>query len=128
MTEEKSCKKHGTTTFVYRPSEDKWRCRRCSSEAVTAARKAHRLLLVEEAGGRCGLCGYNRFYGALEFHHRDPATKEFDISGKGQTFSLARKRAEAVKCILLCSNCHREVEAGLVNLGCVAQLEVAGAS
>jgi 5-methylcytosine-specific restriction endonuclease McrA len=76
-------------------------------------RKAHRLLLVQEAGGKCELCGYDKYVGALEFHHREPSTKEFELSGKGQTFSLARKRAEAAKCILLCSNCHREVEDGL---------------
>jgi hypothetical protein len=28
--------------------------------------------------------------------------------------SLAAYRAEATKCVLLCSNCHGEVEAGLV--------------
>jgi 5-methylcytosine-specific restriction endonuclease McrA len=115
MTEERECKLHGLTIWVLRP-RNRWQCRKCSSEAVTKARKSHRLLLVQEAGGKCERCGYDRYYGALEFHHRDPSTKLFEISGKGQTFSLARKRAEAAKCALLCSNCHREVEAGIILL------------
>jgi hypothetical protein len=53
---------------------------------------------------------------ALEFHHIDPATKEFGVSRSGVTRSIARSRAEARKCVLLCSNCHAEVEAGVVVL------------
>jgi hypothetical protein len=49
----------------------------------------------------------------LEFHHLDPGLKEFQLSHNGATRSLARSRAEARKCILLCANCHREVEAGI---------------
>lgn len=61
--------------------------------------------LVEERGGRCEDCGYNLSVAALEFHHRDPATKEFTLG----TFngSWDRLVAEAAKCDLLCANCHR---------------------
>jgi|SRR5215218_219728 len=48
---------------------------------------------------------------AYLFHHLDPKTKQFEITS--QTRSLARLRAEASKCVLLCSNCHAEVEAGI---------------
>jgi hypothetical protein len=34
-------------------------------------------------------------------------------SAEGATRSLERNRREAAKCVLLCSNCHAEVEAGL---------------
>jgi hypothetical protein len=43
----------------------------------------------------------------------DPATKSFALSmatGK----SLDTFRQEAKKCVLLCANCHGEVEAGLL--------------
>jgi hypothetical protein len=49
----------------------------------------------------------------LEFHHLDPTEKAFHVSRQGVSRSLARARAEARKCVLLCSNCHMEVEAGL---------------
>jgi excisionase family DNA binding protein len=71
-------------------------------------------ILVEEAGGRCALCGYDRHIGALQFHHRDSATKAFGVGERGLTRSLAAVRAEAAKCVLLCANCHAEVEGGLV--------------
>lgn len=45
---------------------------------------------------------------ALEFHHVDD-NKEFGLSAKGVTISLARLKVEADKCDLLCANCHREL-------------------
>jgi hypothetical protein len=71
-------------------------------------------LLIEEAGGRCSICGYDRQPQALAFHHVDPAQKGFALSRKRITLSLQALRAEARKCVLLCSNCHAEVEDGFV--------------
>jgi hypothetical protein len=73
-------------------------------------------ILVEEAGGACVLCGYARFPAALQFHHLDPSTKEFALTREGMTRSLARGRDEARKCVLLCANCHAEVEGGFTQL------------
>jgi len=72
-----------------------------------------RRTLIGEAGGACAICGYDRCIVSLSFHHVDATTKLFPMtmsSGK----SLAAYRDEARKCVLLCSNCHGEVEAGLV--------------
>jgi 5-methylcytosine-specific restriction endonuclease McrA len=69
-------------------------------------------ILVAEAGGACALCGYCRSRAALEFHHIDPAAKRFAVAARGVTRSLAEARLESEKCVLLCSNCHAEVEAG----------------
>lgn len=76
--------------------------------------------LVDEAGGRCSLCGYDRCVGALVFHHLDPAAKAFGLSARGLTRPLAELRREARKCVLLSANCHAEVESGLTALPCVA--------
>ena len=73
-------------------------------------------ILVAEAGGRCQLCGYDRHAAALHFHHVHPSAKSFGLARRGVTRSLNEVRAEAAKCVLLCSNCHAEVEAGLVAL------------
>jgi hypothetical protein len=48
---------------------------------------------------------------ALEFHHVDPSAKEFGLAHRGAR-SIERLRAEARKCVLLCSNCHAEIENG----------------
>jgi hypothetical protein len=53
---------------------------------------------------------------ALEFHHVDPAAKRFGVAFRGVTRSLDAAREEASKCVLLCANCHAEVEAGVRSL------------
>jgi hypothetical protein len=82
-------------------------------EAVARRRRRVKEALVAEAGGRCLLCGYDRCIGALAFHHLDPGSKEFGLAAGGLARSLSKSRAEAAKCVLLCSNCHAEVEAGI---------------
>jgi IS30 family transposase len=78
---------------------------------VRRRRKVKRIL-VEEAGGACCICGYRRCIAALQFHHRDRSTKAFALAKAGAV-SIERLRDEATKCVLLCSNCHAEVEAGV---------------
>lgn len=56
---------------------------------------------------KCKHCGYDKYLGALEFHHKDPSQKERMI-GRMRNYSEVRLRAEVEKCIVLCSNCHRE--------------------
>lgn len=73
-------------------------------------------ILVAEAGGRCVLCGYDRYFGALRFHHVDPAEKAFSLSDKGIARSIAAARREAEKCVLVRGNCHAEVECGLASI------------
>ena len=49
----------------------------------------------------------------LHFHHVDPAQKSFAVTmARGK--SLAAYREEAAKCVLVCANCHGEIEAGLI--------------
>ena len=62
----------------------------------------------------CDLCGYNRCAKALEWHHKDPKEK----IGEPSEMRYSRKKymAEITKCSLLCANCHREVESGLISI------------
>jgi transposase len=106
------CPTHGHTAFFAR-REGGYRCAKCNTAAVTERRRQVKRQLVEEAGGRCRLCGFAEHPGALHFHHVDPATKEFHLGFGGETRSLERMRAEARKCVLLCANCHALVEAGV---------------
>jgi hypothetical protein len=110
------CSVHGEAEFVQRGDTGTWRCVPCRAEAVTDRRRRVKAILVEEAGGRCATCGYDRCMAALQFHHVDPKTKHFSLGRKGVARSLERARAEARKCVLLCANCHAEVEAGVLGL------------
>jgi 5-methylcytosine-specific restriction endonuclease McrA len=111
----KVCATHGRTEFVLE-GRGYYRCKECRKQRVLDWRRRARLKLIAEAGGCCRLCGYDRYVGALHFHHLDPLTKEFGISGRGFTRSIRKMREEASKCVLLCSNCHAEVEAGVATL------------
>ena len=65
-----------------------------------------------ELGGKCKKCKENREH-LLDFHHIDPNEKEGIISeilgynGFGIN-AIEKARKELDKCILLCSNCHRD--------------------
>jgi len=109
------CPRHGATEFSI-TGRGFYRCKLCRSEAVTRRRRKMKATLVDEAGGACRMCGYATTMRALHFHHLDPAEKRLEINAKGAALSLERLRAEAEKCVLLCSNCHAEVESGLVAL------------
>ena len=68
---------------------------------------------MDYKGNKCAFCQYNDYVGALEFHHKISSTKEFGIGQKGYTRSWDKVKAELDKCILVCSNCHKEVHAGI---------------
>lgn len=85
------------------------RCRACN---VTEWRRRKKEKCIEYKGGKCIACGYNKCNAALEFHHLDPTQKDFSISAKGTTRAWEMIEAELDKCVLLCSNCHREHHAG----------------
>jgi transposase len=106
------CATHGVAPFD-RQRNGGYRCRRCVGDAVQRRRREVKRVLVEEAGGCCTRCGYDRCLSALEFHHVVPAQKSFTLSHRGVARSLEKARAEAEKCQLLCANCHAEVEAQL---------------
>lgn len=78
---------------------------------VTAHRRHLKSKAIEYKGNKCVLCGYNKCNAALEFHHLDRKTKAFGLSRNGVTRSWDSIRKELDKCILVCANCHREVEA-----------------
>lgn len=106
-----TCPTHGETEFTIE-GRGYYRCKACRSAAVTKRRRDVKAILVAEAGGRCAICGYDRCRAALAFHHLDPDAKRMHVSADGRGTALDVLRAEARKCVLLCHNCHAEVESG----------------
>lgn len=111
----KECKKHGVTEYVLR-ADGQYRCKKCAVEAVQRRREKNKQLAIEYKGGKCQCCGYDKYQGALEFHHLDSNEKDFGIAEKGYTRSFEKVKKELDKCVLVCSNCHKEIHAGLINL------------
>jgi len=110
----RDCPVHGPTVFVVTASRR--RCKLCRQEYVSRRRRRVKQILLEEAGGRCVLCGYDNYPGALQFHHIDRDQKTFGLSTRGVARALHLAREEAEKCVVLCANCHAEVEAGVTSL------------
>ncbi len=83
-------------------------CLPCMAFIKAAGRIKLKKLCVDYKGGHCCRCGYDKCFDALEFHHLDSDTKDFNISEKRTQFLTEEIKLELDKCILLCSNCHRE--------------------
>ena len=94
-------------------------CYDCSGESTrldiqtrkhqkTILRRNMKLQAIKLLGGKCCKCGYNKCVDALEFHHTNQNEKEFKL-GSGNTMSWKEYKKEALKCILVCSNCHKEI-------------------
>lgn len=87
----------------------------------TAKRKKNRLAtrtfcLEIKKYFSCQLCG-ERFPDCLDFHHIDPQEKSFSISDAvNKRRSVQSIVPEMVKCVCLCSNCHRKVHAGVESI------------
>lgn len=65
--------------------------------------RAATIRLKERAGGRCVICGYDKNYAALDFHHIFPIEKSCGVKASSE-----KGVAEADKCVLLCRNCHAD--------------------
>lgn len=87
-----------------------------NAKDVSEFRRRRKLNLIKVCGNKCNICGYNKAIAALEFHHINPNEKEYGISSNGTCHNLEKDLAEIKKCILVCANCHREIELGLYSL------------
>jgi len=108
---EKTCLKCGTKL---NRKNNSFLCKNCKPKKIKKSKiviswiKRRKEILVEYKGGKCEICGYNKCLAALDFHHKNPKEKEFNISKKG-TNGIENSKKEVDKCLLVCSNCHREI-------------------
>ena len=85
-------------------------CYSCMPDGVQLTRGMFLAKIKEARGGKCIRCGYDKCLKALEFHHINPKKKDFTISN--DHFRLFDAIEESKKCILICSNCHKEFHDG----------------
>lgn len=84
-------------------------CRQCRDKLNIATVRHNmnmKLKAIEIGGGKCSRCNFDN-PAALQFHHRDPKIKSFNVNT--QEISLKRwsiVEEEITKCDLLCANCH----------------------
>ena len=70
-------------------------------------RRQRKLDLIEYKGGKCERCDTEHHPAAYDFHHIDPTQKSFTLHSGNLDMKWCRLLAEADKCALLCSCCHR---------------------
>lgn len=88
-------------------------CKQCDGQRATRYGQDSKVRAVEYLGGSCCICGYDRSLRSLTFHHVDPTSKGFAIADfKCRKWETVR--AELDKCILVCANCHGEIEEGAI--------------
>lgn len=97
----------GETRPEYFYQKRKTLCKMCFNARLMQKWKENKAKAVTLAGGKCTNCGYDKYIGALEFHHTDTSIKE-DNWSKKWTLSEAKIKLALIGTILLCANCHRE--------------------
>lgn len=110
MKEIRECPIHGLTEFTfYKSSSSKgqFKCNKCEVEIAVIKNQKRKIKAVEYKGGKCELCNYDKNISALEFHHLNPAEKDFTISGFKCGWDDLKRELD--KCIMVCANCHREI-------------------
>jgi hypothetical protein len=74
-----------------------------SAIALKNWRKRTKNKIVSGFGGKCGICGYDKCNGALEFHHLDPKLKDKSLSN---WLANPKKWEDVIKelekCIMVC--------------------------
>ena len=84
-------------------------CKYCHSAYMKQIYKDKKDLVSNiKAQSSCQKCGEKRFY-TLDFHHLDPSIKDKTIARMtSNNYRIDKTLNEIKKCIILCSNCHRE--------------------
>lgn len=83
-------------------------CKSCLNKQTIKWQQERKIEAINYKGGKCIKCGYNKYAGALDFHHLDPSKKDYSISRR-KNCTLDTIKPELDKCILLCRNCHAEL-------------------
>ena len=84
-------------------------CMKCHSNYVKGKYQERKNLVNEiKLDVGCAKCGERRPY-MLDFHHKDPSIKDTTIARlTSNRNNIEDIQKEIDKCIVLCSNCHRE--------------------
>jgi len=82
-------------------------------------------IILKELGlDKCSMCGYDKCFAAVEYHHPDPSLKKGKNDYPGRLFSClpTQERIDKFKhYIPLCANCHRELHYNLNKMRSVVE-------
>lgn len=98
-----------TGLLKYKPS-----CIACENEARNSkfSELIYTYLDINGQDYSCVRCSYTGVFGSLDFHHKNPLEKDFNIGNVTKSISeeafMNMVVPELDKCELLCPNCHRQ--------------------
>lgn len=70
------------------------------------------LIMIKYKINGCVICGYDKCMASLDFHHVEPKLKIFPVNRNYIRIASSSDKIqeEIAKCVLLCKNCHGEIE------------------
>jgi len=84
--------------------------KKLSSRKERRARKDEWYTYFKEIGkNKCFICGYQKCWAAIDFHHINPEEKDIGIAKLIDRRMTREYQKELEKCIPLCRNCHSEL-------------------
>lgn len=87
--------------------------RRLKKSKPKAKQNARRYLIEHKAAKGCAFCKMN-LAECLDFHHIDPSIKSYTLTQMGNSgFKVDKIDEEIAKCVVICANHHRLIEAAI---------------
>ncbi len=103
------CKMHGEETEFYLYVGSSAKCKICEKKRIAQYRRnTKKRLMIDMQVTGCSACHRQYPPGCMQWHHVDPAKKEFSIGARGNIKAYSKVLQEAAKCDAVCANCHAE--------------------
>lgn len=108
----KNRKRYEKCLECFTTTTDKGGLGRCKSCYKKYKKTIIKQVLIEHLGNKCSQCNIQYQHCVYDFHHRDSKAKLDSISELFTTLNTLKIVEEALKCDLLCANCHRILHYG----------------
>jgi len=105
----KTCSENEVTPSRWKQNKNhlKTICKNCATKASIKKEQILKNQLIDYKGGICQICNQSFLSAVFDFHHIE-GKKEFTISSR-RKLNFNKLKLELDKCILICSNCHRQL-------------------
>lgn len=91
-------------------------CKTCDNKRVAQLQREKKAKARKYLGGKCKMCGFDKYECSLDIHHLDPKNKDPNFRSMAG-WAWERIKQEIRGCILVCRNCHTALHCGLVKGG-----------
>lgn len=111
----RKCHRCGTTDVTKFYGRRMDYCGKCFNKQKLESGHKRRDWAINLLGGKCVVCGFDKWNSGLDMHHICPSEKDICFRGF-RYWSMERCKKELEKCVLICRTCHAGVHSGDVKL------------